>query len=141
VKQAIGIIETKGFSTAVGVLDHMLKSANVELIGYKKKLGASLVTITIIGDIGAVNVAILAGENKGNQIGQVVAKHIISRISPDIASAFNFNEEAIQNIMITKNLIPKPKKITNPEKRAQFLMKKTVKSSEEDFAPKTKTND
>jgi len=97
-KATTGIVETKGFVTAIGAIDEMLKSANVEFIGYKKKLGNGLVVIVIAGDVGAVNVAIKAGRIAGNAIGNVVTTHIIPKIDSETIRAFDFNNKELDKI-------------------------------------------
>ena len=50
---AIGIIETKGYVAALAAADAMVKAANVAIVG-REQVGAGLVAITIVGDVGAV---------------------------------------------------------------------------------------
>ena len=50
---ALGLVETKGLVGAIEAADAMVKSANVQLIGYEK-IGSGLITVMVRGDVGAV---------------------------------------------------------------------------------------
>ena len=52
-KEALGMVETKGLIGAIEAADAMVKAANVTLIGYEK-IGYGLVTVMVRGDVGAV---------------------------------------------------------------------------------------
>ena len=58
--EALGMIETKGFVCLVEAVDSMLKSANVQMMGWEK-VGSGLVTAFVVGDVAAVKAAIDAG--------------------------------------------------------------------------------
>ena len=57
---ALGLVETKGLVGAIEAADAMVKSANVQLIGYEK-IGSGLITVMVRGDVGAVKAAVDAG--------------------------------------------------------------------------------
>ena len=59
-KDALGLIETKGLVPAIEAADAMCKAANIELIGYEN-VGSGLVTVMVKGDVGAVNAAVESG--------------------------------------------------------------------------------
>ena len=82
-KEAIGMIETKGFIAAVEAADAMVKAANVALIGYEK-VGAALVTILVQGDVGAVKAATDAGALAARRVGELVSVHVIPRPHNDV---------------------------------------------------------
>ena len=48
---ALGLVETKGLVGAIEAADAMVKSANVQLVGYEK-IGSGLVTVMVRGDVG-----------------------------------------------------------------------------------------
>ena len=50
---ALGLVETKGLVGAIEAADAMVKSANVQLVGYEK-IGSGLITVMVRGDVGAV---------------------------------------------------------------------------------------
>lgn len=58
--KALGLIETKGTLAAVEAADAMVKAADVTLVE-KTRVGGGLVTITVIGDVAAVQAAVDAG--------------------------------------------------------------------------------
>lgn len=80
---ALGMIETKGFIGAVEAADAMVKSANVQLVGYKQ-IGSGLVTVLVRGDVGAVKSAIDAGAAAAKNVGEVVSVHVIPRPHGDV---------------------------------------------------------
>ena len=59
-KEALGMIETRGLIGAIEAADAMVKAANVHLIG-KQQIGSGLVTVMVRGDVGAVKAAVDAG--------------------------------------------------------------------------------
>ena len=77
-KQALGMIETKGFVGTVEASDAMIKAANVTLIGVEK-IGSGLVTTMVRGDVGAVKAAVDAGAAAADKVGNVVSVHVIPR--------------------------------------------------------------
>ena len=48
---ALGLVETKGLVGAIEAADAMVKSANVQLVGYEK-IGSGLITVMVRGDVG-----------------------------------------------------------------------------------------
>lgn len=77
-KEALGMIETRGFIGAVEGADAMVKAANVRLVSYKKT-GAGLVAVLVRGDVGAVKAAVEAGAYAAGRIGELVSTHVIPR--------------------------------------------------------------
>ncbi len=59
-KQALGMIETKGLVALFEATDAMLKSANVTFAGWQT-VGSGLVTAFVEGDVAAVKAATDAG--------------------------------------------------------------------------------
>ncbi|MBO1264050.1 propanediol utilization microcompartment protein PduA [Proteiniclasticum sp. SCR006] len=82
-KEALGMIETKGLVGAIEAADSMVKSANVELVGYTK-IGSGLVTVMVRGDVGAVKAATDAGSAAAGKVGEVVSVHVIPRPHTDV---------------------------------------------------------
>jgi carbon dioxide concentrating mechanism protein CcmO len=77
-KQALGMIETKGFVALCEATDAMLKAANVTLSGWEK-VGSGLVTAFVEGDVAAVKAAIDAGAAAAKRIGEVSVVQVIPR--------------------------------------------------------------
>jgi len=82
-KEALGLIETRGFVGAIEAADAMVKAANVELVG-KEKTGSGLVTIMVRGDVGAVKAATEAGADAARRVGELVSVHVIPRPHTDV---------------------------------------------------------
>lgn len=83
--QALGLIETRGLIAAIESADAMLKAAEVKLLE-KTLVGGGLVTIAVVGDVGAVKAAVEAGEAAIRQINEtlLISKHVIPRPHPDM---------------------------------------------------------
>ena len=82
-KEALGLVETRGFVGAIEAADAMVKAANVKIVG-KEKTGSGLVTIMVRGDVGAVKAAIEAGGEAARRVGELVSVHIIPRPHEDV---------------------------------------------------------
>ena len=87
-KEALGMIETKGFVGAIEAADAMVKAANVRLIG-KEKTGSGLVTVMVRGDVGAVKAATEAGAEAARRVGELVSVHVIPRPHTDVEELLN----------------------------------------------------
>jgi len=81
-KQALGLIETRGLIGAIEAADAMVKAANVRLIG-KEQVGAGLVTVMVVGDVGAVKAAVDAGAAAAKRVGELFGVHVIPRPHDD----------------------------------------------------------
>jgi microcompartment protein CcmL/EutN len=75
---ALGMIETRGFTAMVEAADAMLKAARVELVGYEK-IGGGYTTAIIRGDVAAVRAALDAGNSAAQKVGEVISVHLIPR--------------------------------------------------------------
>lgn len=82
---ALGMIETKGLVGAIEAADAMVKSANVEVEGYRP-LRNGQVSVLVRGDVGAVNAAIAAGRAAAAQVGELYSSHVIPRPHGDTES-------------------------------------------------------
>ena len=78
--QALGFIETQGFTAVFEAIDTACKAASVEVVG-KEKLGGGYVTVVIRGDVAAVNAAIEAAKPRIEGLGKLIACHVIARPS------------------------------------------------------------
>ena len=83
--EALGMIETKGFTALVEATDAMLKAANVEFLNWDK-VGAGIVSVFVTGDVAAVKAATDAGANAAGRIGEVTSVQVIPRPHDDLAS-------------------------------------------------------
>ncbi|MEK3854707.1 MULTISPECIES: BMC domain-containing protein [Cytobacillus] len=86
--QALGLIETVGYSTAVSAADAAVKAADVEIVGIEKVIGVDGylgVTIHFNGDVAAVKSAVDAGVSSAERIGKVISAHVIPRAHSEVA--------------------------------------------------------
>ena len=94
---ALGLVETKGLVGAIEAADAMVKSANVQLVGYEK-IGSGLVTVMVRGDVGAVKAAVEAGGAAAKRVGELISVHVIPRPHGDVEAilpdAQNAQEQA-----------------------------------------------
>ncbi len=100
-KEALGLIETRGFVGAIEAADAMVKAANVRLIG-KEKVGNGLVTVLVRGDVGAVKAATEAGAEAARRVGELVSVHVIPRPHTDVEELLSSLESAKPKTKETK---------------------------------------
>ena len=82
-KEALGMVETKGLIGSIEAADAMVKAANVTLVG-KEKIGSGLVTVMVRGDVGAVKAAVEAGSAAAKRVGEVYSIHVIPSPHDDV---------------------------------------------------------
>ena len=82
-KEALGMVETRGLVAAIEAADAMVKAAQVTLIG-TEKIGSGLVTVMVRGDVGAVKAAAEVGAERAAALGELVATHVIPRPHQDV---------------------------------------------------------
>jgi len=76
--EALGLLETKGLVALLEGTDAMLKSANVEMVGWDKA-GSAMVTTFVKGDVAAVKAAADSGAEAAGRVGTVIGVHVIAR--------------------------------------------------------------
>jgi microcompartment protein CcmL/EutN len=84
---ALGIIETLGYTAAIQAADAAVKSANVKL-GNWVKVGGGKVCIILRGDVAAVKAAVESGTQAAKSIGSVVSELVIARPSEKLVMKF-----------------------------------------------------
>ena len=82
-RDALGMVETRGFIGSVEAADAMVKAANVALVG-TEYIGAGYVTVLVRGDVGAVKAATDAGAAAARRVGELVSVHVIPRPHADV---------------------------------------------------------
>ena len=82
-KQALGMVETRGFVAMFEAVDAMLKAANVSFTRWEP-VGSGLVTAFVEGDVAAVKAATDAGAAAGGRIGEIVSVQVIPRPHEDL---------------------------------------------------------
>lgn len=89
-KNALGLIETRGFTGVVEAADAAVKAAAVEFAGVEKIEGG-LVSIRILGDVGAVQAAVQAAAEAAERVGQLVSRHVIPNPHDDLVDVFELD--------------------------------------------------
>ncbi len=90
---ALGMIETRGFTAVVEAADAMVKAAKVELVGYEK-IGGGYVTAVVRGDVAAVKAATEAGVRAAERVGELVSVHVIARPHGNIDTVLPLGRQA-----------------------------------------------
>src|SRR5437660_681066 len=85
--EAIGMIETKGFTGSVEATDAMAKAANVT-ISKTISIGGGLITVICRGDVASVKAAVDAGGKAASRVGELVASHVIARPHDDLVKVY-----------------------------------------------------
>jgi ethanolamine utilization protein EutM len=86
-RNAIGILETKGFSALMQGADAALKSASVELVEWRQ-VGSGYVSFTVEGDVAAVRSSIEAAVEAAATVGEVLSQVVIPRPVEELESMF-----------------------------------------------------
>ena len=137
--RSIGLLETRGFPAMVGGADAMLKSADVQLASYEK-IGDGLCTAIIRGSVANVAIALDAGMQEAERIGELHAVMMIPRLLEDlehtlpVASYWQDEQEPLPVLLPKvkveqkeKELIELPQAETQP---MQVPLKKTMEIEE-----------
>ena len=90
--EALGMIETRGLVAMIEASDAMVKAANVTIVG-REDVGDGLVSVTIVGDVGAVKAATEAGSETAASVGELVSVHVIPRPHADLGRHFTIRAE------------------------------------------------
>jgi microcompartment protein CcmL/EutN len=85
--EAIGMIETKGYTGSIEATDAMAKAANVS-ISKTIAIGGGMITVICRGDVASVKAAVDAGSKAASKVGELVASHIIARPHEDMTRGF-----------------------------------------------------
>lgn len=85
--EAIGMIETKGYTGSVEAADAMAKAANVT-IGKTIPIGGGMITVICRGDVASVKAAVDAGGKAAGKVGELVASHVIARPHEELIKGF-----------------------------------------------------
>ena len=85
--EAIGLIETKGYTGSIEATDAMAKAANVTIVK-TIAIGGGLLTVVCRGDVASVKAAVDAGAKAAGKVGELSAAHVIARPHDDLVKAF-----------------------------------------------------
>ncbi len=85
--EAIGMIETKGFTGSVEATDAMVKAANVT-VAKIIPIGGGLITVIVRGDVASVKAAVDVGGRAAAKVGELVSSHVIARPHDELVKGF-----------------------------------------------------
>ena len=77
-RQAIGLVETKGLVAALQAADTMVKSADVHIVDLDV-VGSALIAVIVSGEVAAVNAAVESARETAAQLGEIIATNVIAR--------------------------------------------------------------
>ena len=122
-REALGLVETIGISTAIEVADVMVKAANVSILELENSRGGGYMTVKIVGDVGAVKAAVDAAKAAGIKYGNLVSASVIPRPADGMATLFCNPKVPYQSV--NKKPIPlawedeEPEKVNTPAKKEE----------------------
>lgn len=82
-REALGLIETRGFTGAVEAADAMCKTARVRLTRYEVTRDAR-VTVVVRGALAEVEAAVAAGARSAARVGELLTRHVIPAPEPQL---------------------------------------------------------
>lgn len=85
--EALGMVETKGYTGSVEASDAMVKAANVSLVK-TIQIGGGFITVLARGDVGSVKAAVDAGSSAASRVGELVSSHVIARPHEGLLKVF-----------------------------------------------------
>ena len=103
--EAIGIVETLYFTTALEMLDEMIKAAAVEFIGKESTLGGKLVTVFVGGGISEVksSIEVVRRLGEGKHVKNLKNAIIISKPHREILKYILPGEEGTEIVIRIDN--------------------------------------
>lgn len=126
-KEALGVVETRGLANTILVADTMVKTANVELIDIENTKGLGFMTIKVLGDVGAINAAVNSGKKIAIENNAFVSAKVIPRPSDYVENTFcQLKKEDISSSGENNNVIKE-------EIKANDILKPILKKSFEDI--------
>ena len=81
--EALGLVETRGFTSAVEAADAMCKTARVRLTRYEITRDAR-VTVMVRGPLAEVEAAVAAGARSASRVGELLVQHVIPAPEPQL---------------------------------------------------------
>jgi len=80
-RQALGLLETRGWVAAVEAADAMAKAARVRIVRYDVTRDARI-TVLVRGDLADVEAAVAAGVSAAATVGTLLRGHVIPAPDP-----------------------------------------------------------
>lgn len=98
-RQALGLVEVRGYLGAIVAADAALKAANVSLVNIEP-VKAGLNTVHLVGDVGAIKAAVDAGVGALEGLDCYLGSHVIPR--PDTQVEILFSNKKVSNEVVEK---------------------------------------
>ena len=95
-RDALGLIETRGFVASVEAADAMCKAAQVRLTHYDVTRDA-LVTIVVRGALAEVEASVAAGARAAARLGELLRQHVIPAPEPELETVPLAKDSAATN--------------------------------------------
>ena len=108
--KALGMIETRGMDGAREAVDVACKTADVEVLN-RHLVKGGIVTVEIVGDVGAVKVAVEAAAEAVKRLGVYMGSHVIPRPTEEV---YNMLEKKREHKTVEKKEVP-TKKVVEEE--------------------------
>ncbi len=86
-KEAIGMVEVRSFAGAMEAADAMLKAANVSILEFQI-VGSGLVSVTVTGEVAAVQSAVDVATERAGHIAEVISANVIPRPHDEVDKIF-----------------------------------------------------
>lgn len=93
--KALGFLEVSGTVAAIEALDAMLKTADVRLLTWEKKLGGRLVTVIVQGSVSSVTEAVESGKVMANKITKAAASAVIANPHEEIMKMIEISAQKL----------------------------------------------
>ena len=129
---AIGLLETRGFPAMVGAADAMTKSAEITLLSHET-IGGGLCTIIIQGSLSNVAIAVEAGMNEAERIGELNSVMVIPRPLGDLERSLPKTQKA--KVQEPVRLPLKLEERQKPEEQQEERQKELVPAKNEELEP------
>ncbi|WP_448821562.1 BMC domain-containing protein [Cetobacterium sp.] len=100
--KALGMIETRGMVGAIEAVDVACKTADVEVLN-RHLVKGGIVTVEIVGDVGAVKVAVEAAAEAVKKLGVYMGSHVIPRPTEEV---YNMLEKKREHKTVEKKGVP-----------------------------------
>ena len=105
--KALGMIETRGMVGAIEAVDVACKTADVEVLN-RHLVKGGIVTVEIVGDVGAVKVAVEAAAEAVKRLGVYMGSHVIPRPTEEVYNMLEKKEVPTEEIVEEEIIVELP---------------------------------
>lgn len=105
--KALGMIETRGMVGAIEAVDVACKTADVEVLN-RHLVKGGIVTVEIVGDVGAVKVAVEATAEAVKRLGVYMGSHVIPRPTEEVYNMLEKKEIPTEKVVEEEIIVELP---------------------------------